>query len=401
MTMPTEGGRAYRGPTFLDRGFRPFFFGAGVFAAIAVPIWVAMLGLGLEVPSYLVPRDWHIHEMIFGYVAAVVAGFLLTAVPNWTGRLPVAGRPLAALFGLWLLGRIAMALSGLTDLSFAPLAAAIVDAAFLVALAAVAAREVAAGKNIRNLPICGLVALLAAANIGFHWMALHDGDTGLFQRLALAVIAALITLVGGRIVPSFSRNWMVKAGLKTLPAPFDIFDKAAMLIAVVALLAWIGFPETTIGAALFALGAIALAVRVLRWRGWTTFGDHLVLILHVGYAWLPIWFGLMALHGFRPDFIDNSTAMHALTAGAAGTMTIAVMTRASLGHSGRALTADRLTSIVYALIVLGATARVLMPFLPLGYMPALSAAGLLWSAGFGLFAIGYGPLLFGAAPFKS
>ncbi len=397
MTTQIEEKSRYRGPVFLDRGFRPFFFGAAVFAAVAVPIWVSVLALGLEIPSPLSPRDWHIHEMIFGYVAAVIAGFLLTAVPNWTGRLPVAGRPLAGLFAVWVAGRLMMAVSGLSDSPKVPLIAATVDAAFLVLLAGVAWREVAAGRNIRNLPICGLVLLLAGANIGFHIAALDGRDTGLFQRLALAVIAALITLVGGRIVPSFSRNWMVKAGMEVLPAPFDRVDKAAMAISGAALLCWVALPETIVGAVLFGLGAVALAIRLSRWRGWTTAGDHLVLILHVGYAWLPVWFGLMAVHGIRPDIIDSSTAMHALTAGAAGTMTIAVMTRASLGHSGRSLVADRLTSIVYALIVAGASTRVAAGFLPLDYFPALTAAGLLWSAGFALFAVGYGPMLLGLA----
>ncbi len=395
MKAQIDGTFATARSRFLERGFRPFFLAAAIWAAVAIPVWVGALSLGMRIPSHLAPHDWHIHEMIFGYVAAVVAGFLLTAVPNWTGRLPVAGRPLAALLSLWMAGRVALAVSALLPASFAPLFAATVDAAFLVALSAVAWREVAAGRNIRNLPICGLVTLLAAANIGFHVAALSDGDTGLFQRLALAVIAALIILVGGRIVPSFSRNWMVKAGVQRLPASFDSFDKVAMALSVAALLGWVGYPETIGGAALFAGGAAVLAVRLLRWRGWTTVGDPLVLILHVGYAWLPVWCGLMAIHGFFPDAIDNSTAMHALTAGATGTMTIAVMTRASLGHSGRPLIADPLTCTVYVLVVFGAIARISAQFLPLDYVSAVSMAGLLWSGGFGLFAVGYGPMLLG------
>lgn len=394
MTTSMKGDRMPGGSPFLERGFRPFFLGAALFAAFALPVWVLVLGLGLAIPTHLAPRDWHIHEMIFGYVAAVIAGFLLTAVPNWTGRLPVAGRALGGLFGLWVAGRVAMGISGIAG-GGVPVIAASIDAAFLVVLAGVAWREVMAGKNARNLPICGLVSLLAAANIGFHVASLQEGDTGLFQRLALAVIAGLITLVGGRIVPSFTRNWMVKAGMTALPAPFDIVDKAAMAVSAVTLVLWVALPETRTGAVLFGLGAIALGIRLLRWRGWATAGDHLVLILHVGYAWLPVWFGLMALHGFWPEAIDNSTAMHAMTAGAAGTMTIAVMTRASLGHSGRALTADRLTSSLYALIVAGAALRILAPFLPVDYVSALTTSGLMWSGGFALFAVGYGSMLVG------
>ena len=397
MTMASQDIRPIAVPIFFERGFRPFFLGAAAFAAIAVPLWVATLGLGLEIPSHLPARSWHIHEMIFGYVGAVIAGFLLTAVPNWTGRLPVSGRPLVALFGLWLAGRVVLAVSGAIPLAGAPMLAATIDAAFLVTLAAVAGREIVAGKNLRNLPVCGLVSLLAGANIGFHLSMLADGDADLFQRLALATITILMILVGGRIVPSFTRNWMVKAGSKAFPAPFGLIDKAAILISLLTLIVWVILPETPVAAALFATGAAVLALRLLRWRGWATAADPLVLILHLGYAWLPAWFALMALHGYDPAAVDASTAMHALTAGAAGTMTIAVMTRASLGHSGRALIADRSTSAIYALIVLGALARIVTPFVPLPYVTALSWAGLLWSGGFALFALSYGPMLLGVS----
>ena len=210
-----EHARRHSGLPLFDRGYRPFFLGAGLFAALALPLWLAMLALGTALPSHLAGRDWHVHEMVFGYVGAVLAGFLLTAIPNWTGRLPVVGRPLALLAGLWLAGRIAMAVS-----AFAPVACAVIDAAFPAALALVAWREVLAGKNTRNVPVCVAVNLFAVANIAFHGAVLADLDRDVAERAALAVIGVLICLVGGRIVPSFTRNWLVKRGATALPAPF-------------------------------------------------------------------------------------------------------------------------------------------------------------------------------------
>jgi uncharacterized protein involved in response to NO len=374
-----------------ERGFRPFFFGAAAFGALALPVWLGLLVLGWTLPTSLAARDWHVHEMIFGYVPAVLAGFLLTAIPNWTGRLPVAGRPLMLLAALWLAGRLAMAVSAL-----APVACAVIDAGFLIALAAVAWREVVAGKKIRHAPICVLVTLFALANVGFHVAALGDIDRTLAERLALAVIAFLISLIGGRIVPSFTCNWMAQAGRDALPASLGIVDKAALAATGVGLVGWIIVPENPVTAALLAVSAALMALRLARWRGWSTAREPLVLILHVGYGWLPVWMALTAARILWPDVIDASTAMHALTAGAIGTMTVAVMSRATLGHSGRPLAADRLTVAIYALITAGAALRILTPFLPLDYTLLLTTAGLFWSAGLALFVVGYAPIFFRA-----
>lgn len=196
-----------------------------------------MLALGVELPSHLAGRDWHVHEMVFGYVAAVLAGFLLTAIPNWTGRLPVTGVPLALLAGLWLAGRIAMAVS-----ATAPEAGAAVDAAFPVVLALVAWREVLTGRNMRNLPVCIALSLFALASIAFHVTAFADLDRGCAERGALAVIAMLICLIGGRIVPSFTRNWLAKRDATALPAPFGTVDKAALMATAAAVAAWAAAP---------------------------------------------------------------------------------------------------------------------------------------------------------------
>ena len=396
MTSSAEQIRGYNGPALFERGYRPFFLGAGLWAAVALPLWLSMLAFGIDVPSHLSAADWHIHEMLFGYVGAVIAGFLLTAVPNWTGRLPVIGMPLALLAGLWLLGRLAMFVS-----EIAPAVAAAIDVSFLAAVAVVLWREVLAGRNLRNVPACMLVTLLALANLGFQVSVLANLDRLVAERAALAVIAFLITLIGGRIVPSFTRNWLAQGGNKRLPAAFCNFDKAVLAIAALTFISWVLMPDSIVTAVLMIIVALSLSVRSARWRVWSTLTEPLVTILHIGYAWLPIWCGLVALHIIRPQAIDASTAAHALTAGAIGTMTIAVMTRATLGHSGRPLRAGILTSAVYLLVVAGAAMRVLAPLLPIAYVDVLAVSGFMWAGGFALFVVGYVPIFLGIGSARS
>lgn len=214
-----------------EQGFRPFFLGAALFAGIALPAWLVSFSHGATWPSHLAPRDWHVHEMVFGYFGAVLGGFILTAIPNWTDRLPVTGVRLAALSGLWLAGRVAMAVS-----AGWPVAAAAIDASYLVALAAVAWRELVASRNVENMPICVLIGIVALANVGFHASVLCGGDIGVFERMALGVAAMLIGLIGGRIVPSFTRNWLEKRGETALPASFGPFDKVSLAVSAAAIL---------------------------------------------------------------------------------------------------------------------------------------------------------------------
>ncbi|MHA1570837.1 MAG: NnrS family protein, partial [Alphaproteobacteria bacterium] len=331
---------------------------------------------------------WHVHEMLFGYGLAVIAGFLLTAIPNWTGRLPVAGFPLVALVVFWLAGRVAVAFS-------MPLgvAASVIDILFPVALSFVAFREVLAGRNWRNLPICILVAILALASILSQFGDALPGGAATAHRFTIAGIATLIGLVGGRVTPSFTRNWLVKQGHSRLPAAFGAFDKGAVALLGVAIFGWAAWPDATVvGWLLWGAGVLNLA-RVARWCGWATFAEPLVLVLHVGYSWLPI--GMLLLGGaiLVPGTFEASPAVHALTAGAVGTMTMAVMTRATLGHTGRLLTAGPATVAIFVLIVVGAILRVTLPWLPVDHMVGATTAGMLWSAGFLLFVAVYGPML--------
>ena len=204
-------------PAILSYGFRPFFLLGSLFAGLAILFWLPLFYGILDTRSAFAPVDWHIHEMLFGYLAAVITGFLLTAIPNWTGRLPVQGPPLLALVLLWLAGRIAVFFSG--DIGW--LAAAAIDCAFLLAVAAAAATEIVAGKNWRNLKVLAPVVVLLAANILFHAEAHHAGISDVGRRLAIGAAILLITIIGGRIIPSFTRNWLVRENPGRLPVPFS------------------------------------------------------------------------------------------------------------------------------------------------------------------------------------
>jgi uncharacterized protein involved in response to NO len=372
-------------PGFLSAGFRPFFLLGAVWAAIAVPMWLAAYVHGYAPPGALPAMLWHAHEMIFGYGLAAVTGFLLTAIPNWTGRLPIAGVPLAALAALWVAGRVAM---------FAgPAAAASVDLAYTVVLAAVVAREVIAAQRFHNLPVVGTLVFLLAANTLVHLQALDIAYTAaLGNRIGIATLVALIALIGGRIVPSFTRNWLARVRPEVPePAPHDRVDTACLLVIVAALIGWIAVPDSAIAGALAMAGGCAALFRLARWRGLATVREPLLFILHVGYAWVGIGLLLLGANQLL-DLTPLGAPVHALTVGAIGTMTLAVMTRASLGHTGHPLAAGPGTVAIYILITVAALMRVAALLTPWPLI-VTSLAGAAWSAAFGLFALLYAPLL--------
>jgi uncharacterized protein involved in response to NO len=388
MATTAETLRAYRGPAILSYGFRPFFLGGSIWAAAAMALFIPMLQGNLALPTALNPIDWHQHELLYGFLPAIVAGFLLTAVPNWTGRLPVAGAPLAALFALWLIGRAAVATSALIG----PGAAAFADVFFLVALGIIVGREIVAGGNRNNLKVLVLVSLLAIGNLVFHIETATAGTADYGKGIGIAAAVLLISLIGGRIVPSFTRNWLAKRGPKGLPAPFGRFDMATVAASAIALVAWIFAPTSVVtGAACGIAGALHF-IRLARWKGYRTFGEPLITILHVGYLFVPLGFLLMALAIAFPEIVTPVAAVHAWTAGAIGVMTLAVMTRASLGHTGQELTASPAVLAIYIFAVIGALSRIAAAF---GIEPQImlhtAAAG--WILAFGGFAIVFGPLL--------
>jgi uncharacterized protein involved in response to NO len=387
--------RAYEGPALFSAGFRPFFFLAALWAALAVPVWLVAYATGIAPPTILPPIVWHAHEMVYGFAAATVAGFLLTAIPNWTGRMPLQGWPLAGLVALWFAGRIAVILSAKIG---APLAA-VFDLSFPLAFLAIVAREIVAGKNWRNLPMLGALALLLVGNLLVHLEALGVSDTAqLGNRIGIGTLLALISLVGGRIVPSFTRNWLAKNRPDIpAPAPASRLDLATLILAALSVAAWAAVPDTVYSSAAMLVGGAAIAWRLSRWRGLSTAHEPLVLILHIGYGWLAVGLLLAGANGFL-FFLPSTTALHALTVGAVGTMTLAVMTRASLGHTGRSLTAGRITAAIYTLVSLATVLRLAVPFAGSEMVLVLSLAGAAWCAAFSLFAVFYGRILFGTRP---
>jgi uncharacterized protein involved in response to NO len=381
-------------PPVLRAGFRPFFLGGAVWALVVVVLWVCSLSGALTLPTSFEPLAWHRHEMLFGYLGAVIAGFLMTAIPNWTGRLPLAGAPLAGLAGLWLAARLAVLFSSITG----PLIAAALDAGFLFVLVAVCAREVFAAKN-RNLPIVLVVLLFAIANAVDHAQALGLAvPDGIGWRGGFALVLILISLIGGRIIPSFTRNWLVKQKrTDSLPGQPGTYDKATVGVTAFALLAWTVAPDRGGTGVLLAIAGVAQLVRVARWQGIRTASDPLVSILHIGYLWLPVGLLLLGASHFT-DAVVPTMGLHALAAGTMATMTLAVMTRATLGHTGRELHADRWTIAIYVLVTLGAAVRVAAPVIPFDYTHVIECAGALWGGAFLLFVAVYGPKLLGARP---
>jgi uncharacterized protein involved in response to NO len=378
--------RGYNGPALFSYGFRPFFLAAGLWAAFGILLWLPQYLGVLTIPTSFGALDWHVHEMLYGYVTASIAGFLLTAIPNWTGRLPVNGWPLAGLAALWLAGRCAILISA----QIGPVVAAVVDVSFLLTLAAVAGREIVAGRNWRNLRVLVVLVVLIAGNVVFHAEVLFNGAADYGIRLGIAGVIVMIMLIGGRIVPSFTNNWLVKNNPGRLPISFSRFDMIAIAAGAIALLAWVGLPTHAVTGTLLLLAGALHFVRLVRWAGDRTADDRLVLVLHVGYAFIPLGFVLVGASALM-NGIPASAGIHAWTAGGIGLMTLAVMTRATLGHTGHPLKAGLSTQAIYGLVLMGALLRIAAALS--GSIVLLECGGALWIAGFAGFVIVYGPLL--------
>lgn len=372
-------------------GFRPFFLASGAYAFVAMALWLSELLSGFWPGPAPALELVHAHELIFGVIVAAIAGFLLTAVPGWTDGKVLRGRPLAGLFGLWLLGRAAVLASPILP---APIVA-LVDLAFLPVLLGLLTPVLIRAKRPRNLPVLALLAGLTIANLLFHlaWLdvARQAGLVGI--AIALDTVLFLIAMIGGRIVPAFTLNALRRRGTPVEIVPSPRLDQAVLAITALLLpldLAPVGALPAGMAA---ALAAILHALRLSRWHGHRTWREPIVWILHVAYGWIPLALGLKSLWLLGGIGLPT-TWIHALTAGAFAGMILAVTTRASLGHTGRPLIAPRPIVACYALVTLAALVRV---FLPLGgdaaYESALFAAAGLWLAGFGLFVMVYAPIL--------
>jgi uncharacterized protein involved in response to NO len=387
---PAATGAVYRGPALFGGGFRPFFLAAPIYTSCVALVWLAYyfgwVDVELDVPGFV----WHAHEMLLGFSVAVLAGFFLTAVPSWTDSPSLRGRPLAVLFAIWLLGRIAMWLSMVLPAWLV----AVVDLSFLAALVLFLAPALASAKT-HNLAFIPLLGLLMGANFLFHLDALGllqgSGVRGLY--LGIDTLALIIAMIGGRVIPSFTASAFEAAGRRSPILPTPRLNRFALgsltlLVAVDLIL-----PGTSV-AGVVALGAAGLHLwRLTYWRGYLTLGQPIVWVLHLAYLWLVVGLALRGLSGIA-DVISPSLATHVIVIGAFGSMTMGFMTRASLGHTGRERVAPPVAVAGYALISLACLVRLVLPLIdPSRYDVSVAAAGLCWALGFGLVSLMLWPIL--------
>jgi uncharacterized protein involved in response to NO len=384
-------------PAVLTYAFRPLFLAATSWAIVDITLWLVMFFGYLQLPSHFEPMAWHVHEMLFGFVMAAVGGFLLTAIPNWTGRLPVRGYLLALLAALWLLGRITCLIS-----AYLPAWLAVAgDLSFPLMLLAVVAHEIIAGRSWRNLVMIALLGGFLIAELLMDLESLNISVTsGLGWRLGLAAPLLLISMIGGRIIPNFTRNWLLKQQSARLPAAHSAVDSTAFGLLCAGLIIWALLPDFRLTGVILVIAAIVNAGRLVRWCGGSTWAEPLLFILHVGYAWVVTGVALLGL-SILDAHIPMPSAIHALTAGAIGTMIIAVMPRVTLGHTGRELTANRATVCIFVLINAAALARVAASWDVNAMLILLVLSAACWIAAFSLFEIVYGPMLLAERPTRS
>ena len=367
----------------LRLGFRPFYLGATAVALLAIPVWILMFLGRTEWVPVVPPLLWHAHEMLFGFAAAVIVGFLMTGVKAWTGLQTPRGATLGWLVAIWLAARIA----GLAG-SY-PVYAAL-DVLLLPAVAVILARLLLRAGNRRNLPLISLLGFLTLANLMFHLAVLGyvaiDPVRPLYAALALIVLIECV--MGGRVIPAFTMNAIAGLRLKADPR----LEKATAVASVLALLLWVFMPNAPLGAPLLALAAVLQLLRLLSWKPWRTRGKPILWVLHLAYAWIPFGFLLLAMN--LMGWIPVSAGIHALAIGATGGLIIGMVTRTARGHTGRPLQASPVEVAAYSLVFLAAVLRVLVPLIAPQYLVmAVIAAGSAWSLAFALYLARYTPWL--------
>lgn len=382
--------------------FRPFFLLSGAYAVVMVSVWGLYLGGALSLPEGVPVGVRHGHEMLFGFAGGAIAGFLLTAVATWTGRAPVSGAWLAALCGVWLTARLAAFWPGDGGL----LLWAATSLAFWGGLLGLMARQVIAAGNARNYKVLPLLAafLLSEAYF-FAGAAGYAAGMQTALRIGLFLVLGMIFLVGGRIIPNFTQNWL-RANRPEVTATLPAFDRLDLAAVLVSALFGVGFvlaapllPSQAVGgeggfplvlsSVLGALAALLQTLRLVRWRGWLARREPLLWVLHLGYAWIPLGFALLALGLARQHAGWLDAGLHALTYGAIGTLILGVAARVALGHTGRPIEAISGMVPAFVSITLGAVLRVSAP--PGSALLWVSAG--LWVIAYGLFLLRYAPIL--------
>lgn len=367
----------------LRLGFRPFYLGAALFAALAVPLWMALYLGQLSLTPAVPPLLWHAHEMLFGFAVAVIIGFLMTAGKAWTGLGTPRGAFLGALAALWVAARIAALVAPF------PVYAAL-DLALLPLVAAVLLNVLLRAGNHRNLPLVGMLVLLSLANLVFH-LAVADllavsPLTPLYAGLALIVLIECV--MGGRVIPAFTMS--ATPGLKIAARP--ALEKAALAATALALALWVLAPPGAASALTFTVAAALQVVRQWRWQPWVTRRRPILWILHAAYAWLAVGLVLLALAQF--GWVGPSAGIHALAVGTTGGLIIGMVTRTARGHTGRPLQVSKAEVSAYALVMAAATLRVLAPLVAPGWLaPSLVLAAAAWCIAFAIYLAVYTPWL--------
>lgn len=369
-------------------GFRPFYLLAAVFAAIALPLWIAAYVGVVHIDGYLHGVAWHGHEMVFGFATAVIAGFLLTAVRTWTGQPTPTGASLAGLAALWGLARV-LALTGPANM------AALVDVAFLPVLGLAVAVPIWRSKNVHNLKILAVLAGLATANVFYHLAQLNVLPAEFMRpaiMAALDIITILMAVVGGRVIPVFAANAIAAASPRRIWG-IEVVSLGSLVLILAAGIANMSYPlPTWAWLGLLMTAALAHTVRLILWQPYRKHRNALLWMLPVAYAWIPITLALRAFA--QVDVIPSAIAVHALTLGAMGGLMVAMMMRSALGHTGRTLTAGFADITVFALVQLAAIGRVLSGFIrPELYEGVVILSGMLWSLAFVVFLFRYCSIL--------
>ncbi|WP_068114924.1 NnrS family protein [Tropicimonas marinistellae] len=380
MTVPSTA--------FIDRlpvfsaGFRPFFLGAAIWGALAMALWLAVLTGAIPLAD---PFAWHVHEMLFGYLSAAMAGFLLTAAPSWTKQSPLRGRALAGLWLAWALARLAML--GLGMVPILPLA--LLELAMPLTLCFIVGRQILVSENWRNLAVLGALAVFTLADALYLWEVAQGWPAaqGFGARLGIGAAVFLISVVGGRIAPNFTRNWLNRRGQGPLPLPAGGYDILCHVVIGVALVVWAIWPEARVAGGLLLLAGALHVWRMRSWQSLKTLSDPLLWVLHAGYAFLPV--GALALGAATMGGAGTSPALHLWTVGAVGVTTLAVMTRATLAHSGGPLVALPGSQFLYLCLVAAAVLRATAGIFPDFTLAMQFLAAIGWIVAFGGIALLY------------
>jgi uncharacterized protein involved in response to NO len=371
---------------FLRLGFRPFYLGAAMYGMVAIPLWIALLLGRVSLDLAVAPVLWHAHEMLFGFAAAVIIGFLLTAGKVWTGLATPHGAVLGALAGLWLAARLAAV--------FAPYAVyAVLDLLLLPLVATFLLAVLLRADSRRNLPLGIVLMLLGAANAAFHAGVIGIIDLPPVRALhaGLALVVMIECVIAGRVIPAFTMSALPGARLQVSP----LLEQITLVATAIALALWVIAPPNAVTAAALGVSALLHAQRLWRWKPLRTRSRPILWVLHLAYAWLPV--GLVLLSLSQLGLVGVSSGIHALAVGTTGGLIIGMMTRTARGHTGRPLQVSRLEVVAYVLVAIAAVARVLLPLVAPQHIASwLVAAATAWGLAFALYLLVFAPWLVSA-----